>query len=50
MVCLVALVALIFGIAPQHGPVLALYVAAGFAGAGALVSTMRVRHSAPGSA
>ncbi|CAG9253197.1 MULTISPECIES: MFS transporter [Paraburkholderia] len=45
-----ALVALIFGIAPQHGPVLTLYVAACFAGAGALVSTMRVRHSAPTSA
>ncbi|MHB9839645.1 MFS transporter [Paraburkholderia terrae] len=45
-----ALVALIFGIAPQHGPVLTLYVAACFAGAGALVSTMRVRHSAPTAA
>lgn len=45
-----ALVALIFGIAPQHGPVLTLYVAACFAGAGALVSTMRVRHSAPTTA
>ncbi|MBP0591634.1 MFS transporter [Paraburkholderia sp. LEh10] len=37
-----ALVALVFGIAPQHGPVITLYVAAGFAAAAAVVSTMRV--------
>ncbi|ACC71318.1 MFS transporter [Paraburkholderia phymatum] len=45
-----ALVALIFGIAPQHGPVIALYVAACFAGAGACVSMLRVAHSAPAGA
>jgi MFS transporter, DHA2 family, multidrug resistance protein len=38
-----ALVALIFGIAPQHGPVVALYVAACFAAIAAVVSSMRVR-------
>jgi MFS transporter, DHA2 family, multidrug resistance protein len=41
-----ALVALIFGVAPEHGPVIALYVAAGFAAVAAVVSTMRVRHRA----
>ncbi|MBN3757797.1 MFS transporter [Paraburkholderia sp. Tr-20389] len=45
-----ALVALIFGIAPQHGPVIALYVAACFAGAGACVSMLRVAHSTPAGA
>ncbi|WP_153099916.1 MFS transporter [Paraburkholderia hayleyella] len=38
-----ALVALIFGIAPLRGPTLALYVAAGFALAAALVSILRVK-------
>jgi DHA2 family multidrug resistance protein-like MFS transporter len=42
-----ALVALIFGIAPQHGPVITLYVAACFAAAGAFVSMLRVAHSPP---
>jgi DHA2 family multidrug resistance protein-like MFS transporter len=37
-----ALVALIFGIAPDNGPTVALYVAAGFAVVGAVVSTLRV--------
>ena len=37
-----ALVALIFGIAPQSGPTVALYVASGFAAVAAVVSTMRV--------
>jgi DHA2 family multidrug resistance protein-like MFS transporter len=37
-----ALVALIFGVAPQRGPVVALYVAAGFAAVASVVSTMRV--------
>ncbi|QQC65292.1 MFS transporter [Paraburkholderia ginsengisoli] len=39
-----ALVALIFGVAPQNGPIVALYVAAGFAAVAAVVSTMRVKH------
>jgi MFS transporter, DHA2 family, multidrug resistance protein len=39
-----ALVALIFGVAPQHGPIVALYVAALFSAAAAVVSTMRVMH------
>ncbi|WJF89396.1 MFS transporter [Paraburkholderia bonniea] len=37
-----ALAALIFGVAPLHGPTVALYVAAGFALVAALVSTLRV--------
>ncbi|MBN3803597.1 MFS transporter [Paraburkholderia sp. Ac-20336] len=37
-----ALVALIFGVAPQNGPIVALYVAAGFSAVAALVSTMRI--------
>jgi MFS transporter, DHA2 family, multidrug resistance protein len=37
-----ALVALIFGVAPQHGPTLALYTAAGFAAVAALVSMLRL--------
>jgi DHA2 family multidrug resistance protein-like MFS transporter len=37
-----ALVALIFGVAPQNGPIVALYVAAGFAAVASVVSTMRV--------
>ncbi|WP_217910408.1 MFS transporter [Paraburkholderia youngii] len=37
-----ALVALIFGVAPQSGTVIALYVAAGFSAVAAVVSTMRV--------
>lgn len=41
-----ALVALIFGIAPQHGPTIALYVAACFSAVAALISTMRVMQRA----
>jgi DHA2 family multidrug resistance protein-like MFS transporter len=41
-----ALVALIFGVAPQRGPIIALYVAAGFSAAAAVVSTLRVRQRA----
>jgi DHA2 family multidrug resistance protein-like MFS transporter len=37
-----ALGALIFGVAPHSGPVIALYVAAGFSAVAAVVSTMRV--------
>jgi MFS transporter, DHA2 family, multidrug resistance protein len=37
-----ALVALIFGIAPQHGATIALYVAAGFAATAAVVSMLRL--------
>ncbi|MDH6148690.1 MULTISPECIES: MFS transporter [Paraburkholderia] len=37
-----ALVALIFGVAPQSGTIIALYVAAGFSAVAAVVSTMRV--------
>ncbi|MBB2930999.1 MFS transporter [Paraburkholderia silvatlantica] len=37
-----ALVALIFGIAPQHGPTAALYVATAFAAAAAVVSLLRL--------
>ncbi|MFL9893716.1 MULTISPECIES: MFS transporter [Paraburkholderia] len=37
-----ALVALIFGVAPQHGPTIALYVAACFSALAAVISTMRV--------
>jgi DHA2 family multidrug resistance protein-like MFS transporter len=37
-----ALVALIFGVAPQNGPIVSLYVAAGFSAVAAVVSTMRV--------
>jgi DHA2 family multidrug resistance protein-like MFS transporter len=40
-----ALVALIFGIAPQHGTIITLYVAAGFAAAAAMVSLMRISRS-----
>ncbi|MCX4156188.1 MULTISPECIES: MFS transporter [Paraburkholderia] len=38
-----ALVALIFGIAPQNGPTITLYVAACFSAVAAVVSMMRVR-------
>jgi MFS transporter, DHA2 family, multidrug resistance protein len=38
-----ALVALIFGVAPQHGPTTALYTAAAFAALAAVVSTLRLR-------
>jgi DHA2 family multidrug resistance protein-like MFS transporter len=41
-----ALVALIFGVAPHNGPVLALYVAAGFSAVAAVVSTLRVTQRA----
>jgi DHA2 family multidrug resistance protein-like MFS transporter len=37
-----ALAALIFGMAPQHGPMVALYAAAGFAALAAVISTLRV--------
>ena len=37
-----ALVALIFGIAPQHGPTVALYVATAFAAVAAVVSLLRL--------
>jgi MFS transporter, DHA2 family, multidrug resistance protein len=37
-----ALVALIFGLAPQRGSIIALFVAAGFAATAALVSTLRI--------
>jgi DHA2 family multidrug resistance protein-like MFS transporter len=37
-----ALVALIFGVAPQHGAVITLYAAAAFAAAAAVVSLMRL--------
>jgi DHA2 family multidrug resistance protein-like MFS transporter len=40
-----ALVALIFGVAPEHGPTIALYVAAAFAAAAAVVSTLRIATS-----
>ncbi len=42
-----ALVALIFGVAPTHGPTLALYVAAAFAAVAALVSTLRIAAPPP---
>jgi DHA2 family multidrug resistance protein-like MFS transporter len=42
-----ALVALIFGLAPQHGPTVVLYVATGFAGVAAVISTLRLM---PGNA
>ncbi|MFP6559843.1 MFS transporter [Paraburkholderia sp. B3] len=42
-----ALVALIFGVAPQHGPTIALYVATGFAAVAAVVSMLRL---VPGNA
>ncbi|WP_043202418.1 MFS transporter [Paraburkholderia acidipaludis] len=42
-----ALVALIFGVAPQHGPTIALYVATGFAALAAVVSMLRL---VPGNA
>ena len=41
-----ALVALIFGVAPQNGPIVALYVAAGFSAVAAVVSTLRVMQRA----
>ncbi|KVD77522.1 multidrug MFS transporter [Burkholderia sp. ABCPW 14] len=44
-----ALVALIFGVAPQHGPTFALYAATAFAAVAAAVSLMRIkaqRHTA----
>jgi DHA2 family multidrug resistance protein-like MFS transporter len=37
-----ALVALIFGVVPQHGPIVALYLAAAFALVAAIVSVMRL--------
>jgi DHA2 family multidrug resistance protein-like MFS transporter len=40
-----ALVALIFGVAPQHGPTIALYVAASFSIVAAVVSMLRVAHT-----
>ena len=40
-----ALVALIFGVAPQHGPTIALYVAACFAAVASVISTLRVKHA-----
>ena len=45
-----ALVALIFGIAPQHGPTVALYVAACFSAVAAVVSTLRVMQRVSASA
>ncbi|WP_233828941.1 MFS transporter [Paraburkholderia sp. ZP32-5] len=42
-----ALVALIFGVAPKNGPIITLYVAAGFSAVAAVVSTMRVMQKAP---
>ncbi|WP_179401659.1 MFS transporter [Burkholderia guangdongensis] len=42
-----ALVALIFGVAPDHGPTLALYVAAAFAAVAAVVSMLRIASPAP---
>ncbi|MGF6724006.1 DHA2 family multidrug resistance protein-like MFS transporter [Paraburkholderia sp. GAS41] len=39
-----ALVALIFGVAPQHGPVIALYVGACFSAVASVISTLRVMH------
>ncbi|MFT4068973.1 MFS transporter [Paraburkholderia sp.] len=41
-----ALVALIFGVAPKNGPIVALYVAAGFSAVAAVVSTLRVMQKA----
>ncbi|CAN7243457.1 MFS transporter [Paraburkholderia terricola] len=41
-----ALVALIFGVAPHHGPTVALYVAAGFSALAAVVSMMRITQRA----
>ena len=38
-----ALVALIFGVSPKHGPMIALTVAAGVAGLASVVSFMRLR-------
>jgi len=40
-----ALVALIFGIAPQHGTTITLVVAAAFAAVAAMVSLMRISRS-----
>jgi DHA2 family multidrug resistance protein-like MFS transporter len=37
-----ALVALVFGVSPEHGPVISLYLAAGFSAVASVVSTMRV--------
>jgi hypothetical protein len=41
-----ALVALIFGIAPQNGPIIVLYVATCFSAVAAVVSTLRVMQRA----
>lgn len=41
-----ALVALIFGVAPEHGPTIALYVAACFAAVASVISTLRVMQRA----
>lgn len=43
-----ALVALIFGVSPNHGPTVALTVAAAVAGLASAVSLMRLRHPARG--
>lgn len=44
-----ALVALIFGVSPTHGPVIALYLAAGFSVLAAMVSLLRLRQPANGA-
>ncbi|HEX7685180.1 MAG TPA: MFS transporter [Trinickia sp.] len=43
-----ALVALIFGVSPNHGPTVALTVAAAVAGLASAISLMRLRHPARG--
>jgi MFS transporter, DHA2 family, multidrug resistance protein len=45
-----ALVALIFGVVQHHGPVVALYVAAGFAAVAAVVSSLRVTQTGAAAA
>jgi len=45
-----ALVALIFGLAPGHGPTIALYVATGFAAIAAVVSMLRITSPRPDAA
>jgi DHA2 family multidrug resistance protein-like MFS transporter len=45
-----ALVALIFGVAPQHAPTVALYVAACFSAVASVVSTLRVTQRANAAA
>jgi DHA2 family multidrug resistance protein-like MFS transporter len=45
-----ALVALIFGLAPDHGPTIALYVATGFAAIAAVVSMLRITSPRPDTA